>query len=213
MEFWWMWWEWKTAGVLSLWPWQSSWSWLSIRSPRHRWSLLLKWRYVKDIDLIFWIRWIAFTTFVVTAGSYFQALQLLIKEIQAKHDLGSSKDIKQEMSELYQCKSVNLFIGIFSTIVEIPIFVELYQAIVSLVVKDKLNKPFIIVLSHQGPTYGADKWHGSDWVLTRLVHRMPSLGSSDTMWFFALPIWSSNDYEIDWIHGWNTVVISLEKCS
>jgi len=96
--------------------------------------------------------------------------------------------MNQKISEVYQSNQVNPLAGCLPSIVQIPIFIGLYRAVLNLAKEDKLNEPFLFLPSLEGPTYGADPAHGSDWILHNWVDGVPSLGWADTTAYLFLPV-------------------------
>jgi len=116
-----------------------------------------------------------------------QALQPTIKETQAKY-ASNPEVMNQKISELYSTNDVNPLAGCVPSILQIPIFIGLYRAVLTLAKDNKLNEPFLFLPNLEGPTYGADPAHGSDWILSGWVNGAPALGWEDTIAFLSIPI-------------------------
>lgn len=94
-----------------------------------------------------------------------QAMQPAIKELQTKYQ--SNPDVmNQKVAEFYQANNINPLAGCFPSLVQIPVFIGLYRAVLTLAKDNKLDEPFLWLPNLEGPTYGADPAHGSDWILT-----------------------------------------------
>lgn len=93
-----------------------------------------------------------------------QTMQPAIKEIQAKYQ-SNPEVMNQKIAEFYQVNEINPLAGCLPSIVQIPVFIGLYRAVLTLAKDDKLNEPFLWLPNLEGPTYGADPAHGSDWIL------------------------------------------------
>eukprot|EP01083_Nonionella_stella_P149685 475765_1 len=116
-----------------------------------------------------------------------QALQPTIKETQAKY-ASNPEVMNQKISEIYQTNEVNPLAGCIPSLLQIPIFIGLYRAVLTLAKDDKLNEPFLFLPNLEGPTYGADPAHGSDWLFQGWVNGAPGLGWEDTIAFLSIPI-------------------------
>mmetsp|Transcript_4705 Transcript_4705/g.6983 ORF Transcript_4705/g.6983 Transcript_4705/m.6983 type:complete len:444 (+) Transcript_4705:183-1514(+) len=116
-----------------------------------------------------------------------QALQPTIKDIQAKYQ-SNPEVMNQKIAEIYQANEVNPLAGCLPSFAQIPIFIGLYRSVLNLAKEDRLNEPFLFLPNLEGPTYGADPAHGSDWILQGWVNGAPSLGWDDTVAFLILPV-------------------------
>lgn len=116
-----------------------------------------------------------------------QALQPTIKEIQAKY-ASNPEVMNQKIAEIYQTNDVNPLAGCIPSLAQIPIFIGLYRAVLTLAKDNKLNEAFLFLPNLEGPTYGADPAHGSDWITQGWVNGVPSLGWEDTLAFLSIPI-------------------------
>jgi YidC/Oxa1 family membrane protein insertase len=92
-------------------------------------------------------------------------LQPSIKAVQAKYQ-SNPEVMNQKIAELYQANEVNPLAGCLPAIVQIPVFIGLYRAVLTLAKENKLDEPFFFLPNLEGPTYGADPAHGSDWILS-----------------------------------------------
>jgi len=116
-----------------------------------------------------------------------QALQPTIKEIQAKYQ-SNPEVMNQKIAEIYQTNNVNPLAGCIPSLVQIPVFVGLYRAVLDLANENKLNEPFLFLPSLEGPVYGADPTKGSAWLFEGWTNGVPSLGWEDTIAFLILPV-------------------------
>lgn len=119
--------------------------------------------------------------------SKMQTLQPTIKDIQAKYQ-SNPEVMNQKIAEVYQTNEVNPLAGCIPSLVQIPIFIGLYRAILNLAKEDKLEESFLWLPNLEGPTYGADPAHGSDWILKNWVDGAPTLGWDDTAAFLTIPV-------------------------
>lgn len=115
-----------------------------------------------------------------------QALQPVIKETQAKYQ-SNPEVMNQKIAEIYQTNEVNPLAGCLPSLLQIPVFIGLYRAVLTLAKDDKLNEPFLWLPNLEGPTYGADPAHGSDWIL-KWVDGVPALGWNDSLAFLTIPV-------------------------
>ena len=93
-----------------------------------------------------------------------QAMQPAIKEIQAKYQ-SNPEVMNQKIAEFYQVNEINPLAGCLPSLVQIPVFIGLYRAVLDLAKENKLDEPFLWLPNLEGPTYGADPASGSDWIL------------------------------------------------
>jgi YidC/Oxa1 family membrane protein insertase len=110
-----------------------------------------------------------------------------IKEIQAKYQ-SNPEVMNQKIAEVYQTNQVNPLAGCIPSLVQIPVFVGLYRAVLDLAQDNKLDEPFLWLPSLEGPIYGADPTKGSAWLFEGWNNGVPSLGWEDTIAFLVLPI-------------------------
>jgi len=96
--------------------------------------------------------------------SKMQAMQPMIKEIQAKYQ-SNPEVMNQKIAEFYKEKEINPLAGCVPSLVQIPVFIGLYRAVLTLAKDNMLDEGFLWLPSLEGPTYGADPAHGSDWIL------------------------------------------------
>jgi len=116
-----------------------------------------------------------------------QALQPVVKEVQSKYQ-SNPEVMNQKISELYKANDMNPLAGCLPAFAQIPIFIGLYRAVLTLAKEDRLNEPFLFLPNLEGPTYGADPAHGSDWIMKGWVDGVPSLGWPETTTFLILPV-------------------------
>jgi len=93
-----------------------------------------------------------------------QAMQPAIKEIQAKYQ-SNPEVMNQKIAEFYQTNEINPLAGCLPSLVQIPVFIGLYRAVLDLAKDNYLDEPFLFLPNLEGPTYGADPASGSDWIL------------------------------------------------
>lgn len=93
----------------------------------------------------------------------FQALQPTIKGIQDKYQ-SNPEVMNQKIAEVYQTNEVNPLAGCLPSLAQIPVFIGLYRSVLNLAAANKLDQPFLWLPSLEGPTFGADPSHGSDWL-------------------------------------------------
>ena len=116
-----------------------------------------------------------------------KALQPTIKALQAKYQ-SNPEVMNQKIAEVYQENEVNPLAGCIPSIAQIPIFIGLYRAVLTLAKDNALDESFFFLPSLEGPTYGADPAHGSDWLFKNWVDGVPSLGWHDTIAFLSIPV-------------------------
>jgi len=116
-----------------------------------------------------------------------QVIQPQVKELQAKYQ-SNPEVLNQKIAQIYQSNDVNPLAGCIPSLVQIPIFIGLYRSVLTLAKNDKLNEPFLFLPSLEGPTYGADPAHASEWITKGWVDGVPSLGWENTAAFLAIPI-------------------------
>jgi YidC/Oxa1 family membrane protein insertase len=93
-----------------------------------------------------------------------------------------------KIADLYKENEVNPLAGCLPSFIQIPIFIGLYRAVLTLAKDGALNEPFLFLPNLEGPTYGADPAHGSDWILKGWENGIPTLGWDETTAFLVLPI-------------------------
>eukprot|EP00587_Corethron_hystrix_P004202 CAMPEP_0113310338 /NCGR_PEP_ID=MMETSP0010_2-20120614/8024_1 /TAXON_ID=216773 ORGANISM="Corethron hystrix, Strain 308" /NCGR_SAMPLE_ID=MMETSP0010_2 /ASSEMBLY_ACC=CAM_ASM_000155 /LENGTH=428 /DNA_ID=CAMNT_0000165775 /DNA_START=63 /DNA_END=1349 /DNA_ORIENTATION=+ /assembly_acc=CAM_ASM_000155 len=121
------------------------------------------------------------------SSSKMQLLQPQIKGIQAKYQ-SNPEEMNKRISAVYQDNEVNPLAGCLPALVQIPVFIGLYRAVLDLAKEDKLEQPFLWLPNLEGPTYGADPAHASDWILKGWHDGAPSLGWEDTIAFLSIPL-------------------------
>ena len=107
-----------------------------------------------------------------------------IKTLQAKY-ASNPEIMNREISAVYQTNNVNPLAGCLPSLVQIPIFIGLYRALLKLAGDNLLNEPFLWLPNLEGPVYGSTT---SDWLFKNWVDGAPSLGWHDTLCFCSLPI-------------------------
>jgi YidC/Oxa1 family membrane protein insertase len=116
--------------------------------------------------------------------SKMQAIQPKVKEIQAKY-ASSPEIMNREMSKIYSDNNVNPLAGCLPSLVQIPIFIGLYRALMKLSNENVLNEPFLWLPNLEGPVYGTTT---NDWLFKNWVDGIPPLGWHDTLCFLSIPI-------------------------
>lgn len=112
-----------------------------------------------------------------------QALAPTVKEINAK--FGQNKEAATAATNrLYSATKVNPLIGCLPALLQFPVFIGLYRAIIEFGNNAVANEPFLWLPSLQGPTFGAGR--GIGW-LTHWVDGAPSLGWHDTLCYMSIP--------------------------
>ena len=115
-----------------------------------------------------------------------QALQPAIKKIQATYAADPDK-MNMMMAQLYQENELNPLAGCLPSLLQIPVFIALYRALLSLAREDLLEESFLWIPNLEGPVFGAqnadwlfkfDNWNGA----------VPPLGWADTAAYLALPV-------------------------
>lgn len=96
-----------------------------------------------------------------------QMMQPAMKEIQNKYQ-SNPEVMNQKMADFYQTNNINPLAGCLPSLLQIPIFIGLYRAVLDLAKEDKLNEPFLFLPSLEGPTYGADPTSANDWLFKGL---------------------------------------------
>lgn len=83
---------------------------------------------------------------------------------------------------------MNPLAGCLPTLVQLPVFVGLYRAVLDLANENALDESFLWLPSLEGPTYGLDPAKGSSWLFDNWVNGAPSLGWEETTAFLILPV-------------------------
>lgn len=113
-----------------------------------------------------------------------QAIQPQLKAIQAKYK-SNPEVLNREMQMLYQDNQVNPLAGCLPALVQLPVFIGFYRALLKLANDNLLDEPFLWLPNLEGPVYGSQS---SDWLFKNWVDGAPSLGWHDTLCFLSLPI-------------------------
>lgn len=113
-----------------------------------------------------------------------QAIQPQLKAIQAKYK-SNPEVLNREMQMLYQDNQVNPLAGCLPALVQLPVFIGFYRALLKLANDNLLDEPFLWLPNLEGPVYGSQS---SDWLFKNWVDGAPSLGWHDTLCFVSLPI-------------------------
>lgn len=95
--------------------------------------------------------------------------------------------MNQKIAEVYQTNNVNPLAGCLPSLVQIPIFIGLYRAVLDLAKNNQLDEPFLWLPNLEGPVYDADPTKGSAWLFDGWSNGAPSLGWDDTIAFLILP--------------------------
>lgn len=115
-----------------------------------------------------------------------QQLQPAVKKIQARY-ANDPQQLNLMLAQLYEENNLNPLAGCLPALVQIPIFIALYRALLSLAKQDLLAEKFLWLPSLEGPVFGAqnadwifkfDNWNGFE----------PPLGWHDTAAYLSLPL-------------------------
>lgn len=69
-----------------------------------------------------------------------------------------------QIAAIYQDNEVNPLAGCVPSLVQLPVFIGLYRAVLNLAKADRLEEAFLWLPNLEGPTYGADPAHASEWI-------------------------------------------------
>jgi len=116
-----------------------------------------------------------------------QVLQPSVKAIQNTYQ-SNPEVMNQKIAELYQTEGVNPLAGCLPSLAQLPIFIGLYRSVLNLAKENALDEPFLWLPNLEGPVYGSDPAHGSDWIFKGWVDGVPSLGWEDTVAFGSIPV-------------------------
>ncbi|CAM9224169.1 unnamed protein product [Ascophyllum nodosum] len=112
-----------------------------------------------------------------------QSLQPTVKKINEK--FGQNKEAASAAtSRLYSTTKVNPLIGCLPALLQFPVFIGLYRAIVGFGTEAVANESFLWIPSLQGPTFDAGR--GIGW-LNHWVDGAPPLGWHDTLCYLTIP--------------------------
>ncbi|CAM9703488.1 unnamed protein product [Ectocarpus sp. 4 AP-2014] len=112
-----------------------------------------------------------------------QVLQPTVKEINAK--FGQNKEAATAATNrLYAETKVNPLIGCLPALLQFPVFIGLYRAIIGFGTDAVANEGFLWLPSLQGPTF--ENGRGIGW-LTTFVDGHPILGWHDTLCYMSIP--------------------------
>ncbi|GKV08149.1 hypothetical protein SLEP1_g19824 [Rubroshorea leprosula] len=117
-----------------------------------------------------------------------QNLQPKIKAIQQRY-AGNQERIQLETSRLYRQAGINPLAGCLPTLVTIPVWIGLYQALSNVANEGLLTEGFFWIPSLGGPTTIAARQSGSgiSWLIP-FVDGHPPLGWNDTAAYLVLPV-------------------------
>lgn len=115
-----------------------------------------------------------------------QQLQPAVKKIQAKY-ANDPQQLNVMLAQLYEENNLNPLAGCLPALVQIPIFIALYRALLSLAQQDLLAEKFLWLPSLEGPVFGATN---ADWLLKFSDWNgfQPPLGWHDTAAYLSLPL-------------------------
>lgn len=115
-----------------------------------------------------------------------QQLQPAIKKIQAKYS-NDPQQMNLMMAQLYEENSLNPLAGCLPALVQIPIFIALYRALLNLAKQDLLEESFLWLPNLEGPVFGATN---ADWLFKFDDWRngAPPLGWHDSLAYLSLPL-------------------------
>eukprot|EP01084_Bolivina_argentea_P013497 25351_1 len=140
---------------------------------------------------------IAFTVFIkgltfpltyqqLNLSNKLQALQTKVKEVQDTPGY-SEYEKGKVVANLYSKSGVNPLSGFLPVLVQIPIFIAFYRALMALAKDGRINEPFLWLPSLQGPTFGAPAAETLNWI--KQWHAgVPLLGWHDTLCYLSVPI-------------------------
>jgi len=126
----------------------------------------------------------------ISSTSKMQALQPEIKKIQSTYQ-SNPEVMNQKIAAIYQDNEVNPLAGCVPSLVQLPVFIGLYRAVLNLAKADRLEEAFLWLPNLEGPTYGADPAHASEWIRNwegLPFLSTPSLGWTDTIAFLSIPL-------------------------
>lgn len=126
------------------------------------------------------------TTKQLESTTKMQKLTPLQQKIQAKY-ANDEQTKNQMLAQLFQTAQVNPLAGCLPALVQIPIFISLYRALLNLVAENKLDEPFLWIPDLEGPIYQKPPGESLDW-LKSIISGNPDLGWSDTIAFMSLPL-------------------------
>jgi YidC/Oxa1 family membrane protein insertase len=149
---------------------------------RHNHELILHYIFISFLLIIIFLCGLSYHSVLCP-----QLLQPTLKETQAKYQ-SNPEVMNQKIAELYKDNDVNPLAGCIPSIVQIPVFIGLYRAVLDLANNNKLDEAFLWLPSLEGPVYGADPTKGSAWLFDNWVDGIPSLGWADTAKFLILPV-------------------------
>lgn len=114
-----------------------------------------------------------------------QQLQPAVKKIQAKYS-NDPQQMNLMMAQLYEENNLNPLAGCLPALVQIPVFIALYRALLSLAKEDLLEESFLWLPSLEGPVFGAQN---ADWLFKfdQWQNGAPPLGWHDTVAYLSLP--------------------------
>jgi len=119
--------------------------------------------------------------------SKMQILQPKVESIKSQYS-SNAEVMNQKIAELYQTEQINPLSGCIPSLVQLPVFIGLYRAVLGLAKDNKLDESFLWLPNLEGPVYGADPSTASDWILKGWENGAPSLGWHDTVAFLSLPV-------------------------
>jgi YidC/Oxa1 family membrane protein insertase len=107
------------------------------------------------VSIIFLTVLIKVATFPLTkqqleSTNKMQAMSPAIKEIQAKYQ-SNPEVMNQKVAEFYQVNEINPLAGCIPSLVQIPVFIGLYRAVLELAKENKLDESFLFLPNLEGP--------------------------------------------------------------
>lgn len=115
--------------------------------------------------------------------SKMQAIAPKLKEVQEVYK-SNPEVMQREIQMLYSSNNINPLAGCLPSLVQLPVFIALYRALLKLANTNQLDEPFLWLPNLEGPVYGAQNM---DW-LTKWTSDAPPLGWHDTLCFLSLPV-------------------------
>lgn len=120
----------------------------------------------------------------IKSSKAMQELQPKLKELQEKHK-GDREKLAQEQMALYKEHGVNPLGGCLPMIVQMPIWIALYRALIQLSSEGLLSEGFFWIPSLAGPV--ANRTGGIGW-LYPFVEGAPPIGWADAIAYLIMPV-------------------------
>lgn len=91
-------------------------------------------------------------------------VQPLVKEIQAQYQSTKPDLMNEKLAEFYQANNISPLAGFLPSLLQVPVLIGLYRAVLGLTKRGMIDEPFLWIPSLEGPTYGADAKMATDWI-------------------------------------------------